>query len=142
MERVIRGKRYNTATAEAVAEREHLYPSDFGWVHEILYKKRTGEFFLWGEGGPQSKYRKKVEKNVYCSGEKIKPLTIKEAKAFIETYAPEEYKKLFTIDVWDDETVPLNIYLPTPTFQRLKIASVKKGESMTKLVSKLIDENL
>lgn len=143
MEKIIKGKRYNTATAEAVAEHEYLYRSDFEWVHEILYQKRTGEYFLWGEGGPKSKYRKKVEQRVFVDGEGIKPLTIDEAKAFVEKYGtPEEYEKLFIIDEWDDETVPLNIYLPTPTFQRLKMASVEQKISMTQLVSELIDKNL
>lgn len=143
MERIIRGRRYNTATAEAVAEHEYVHPSDLEWMHEVLYRKRTGEYFLWGAGGPRSKYRKRVKKDVFDSGESIKPITLDEAKVFIKKYGTvETYKNQFEINEFDGETIQLNIYLSAPTFQRLKIASVERGESMTKLVSKLIDENL
>lgn len=142
MEKIIKGKRYNTATAEAVAVHEYLYPSQFEWVHEILYRKRTGEFFLWGEGGANTRYRKRVERNVFGAGEKIKPLTLDEAKKFVEEYGTaENYKKLFEIDEWDDENAVLNIQLPNPTFQRLKRVSVGQGKSMTQVVVELIDKN-
>jgi hypothetical protein len=42
----------------------------FRWVCEELYRKRTGEYFLYGEGGPMSKYSRQVEQNGWAEGEK------------------------------------------------------------------------
>ena len=56
MNKVIRGKRYNTETAKLVGTWEANEPenSDF-WEKEELYQKRSGEFFLIGQGGAQTK---------------------------------------------------------------------------------------
>ena len=55
MNKVIRGKRYNTETAKLVGTWEANEPenSDF-WEKEELYQKRSGEFFLIGQGGAQT----------------------------------------------------------------------------------------
>ena len=48
----IDGKRYNINTAEFIASWDNDLPyMDFGYLKETLYRKRTGEFFLYGEGG-------------------------------------------------------------------------------------------
>lgn len=53
----IDGKRYNINTAEFIASWDNDLPyMDFGYLKETLYRKRTGEFFLYGEGGARTKY--------------------------------------------------------------------------------------
>src|SRR5690606_41772958 len=52
--------------------------TDFRFWSEELYRKKTGEFFLYGEGGPASKYGRKIEQNTWSGGEQIIPLTLKE----------------------------------------------------------------
>ena len=56
MKKVINGKMYNTDTAKRMADWSYGYPGNFEYYEEELYKKKTGEFFLYGEGGPRSKY--------------------------------------------------------------------------------------
>lgn len=57
MRKVINGKSYDTDTATLVGEwSAACCPGDFEWFREELYRKRTGENFVWGESGPQSRY--------------------------------------------------------------------------------------
>ena len=52
MKQIINGKKYDTETAERLAcEDAGLPVNDFAYWCEELYRKKTGEFFLHGEGG-------------------------------------------------------------------------------------------
>ena len=55
MKKILGGKKYDTETACVVGNYGNGN-SGFGTCSETLYRKRTGEFFLYGEGGPMSKY--------------------------------------------------------------------------------------
>ena len=86
---------YNTETAEFVGGYQYGYPSDFRYVNERLYKKKTGELFLAGEGGPASKYAYDTGDG-YCGGNEIVPLTVDEAKAWAERHlSVSKYISLF-----------------------------------------------
>jgi hypothetical protein len=99
MKKVINGKRYNTESAQFCGDREYGYPRDFDHVYEALYQKRTGEFFLYGSGGPRSKYAEEISMNSWSGGESIIPLTDDEAKEWAEKYLDgDDYEKIFTIE--------------------------------------------
>ena len=66
---------YDTNTAEALGNRAHSYYGDPAGEAETLYKTKGGLYFLWGLGGVDSPYN---------SGEDIRPITEKEAKAWLE----------------------------------------------------------
>lgn len=94
---IIRGRKYNTETAEMVAEYATYdrRKSDLSYYEEELYKKKTGEFFLHGMGGPMTKYAVAVG-NAYSDGEKIIPLTEEQAKEWVERYMDaEDYEEIF-----------------------------------------------
>ena len=51
MQKIIRGKKYDTDTAKEVCCYSNNLPfGDFDWIQETLYVKRTGEYFLHGKG--------------------------------------------------------------------------------------------
>ena len=57
MKKIINGKKYDTETATKIGEYSNGYStSDFHYIDETLYRKKTGEFFLYGEGGPMTRY--------------------------------------------------------------------------------------
>ena len=56
MKRIVNGKKYDTETATPFGDYQFSGPSDFSYVHEELYRKKNGEFFLRGEGDPMLKY--------------------------------------------------------------------------------------
>lgn len=75
MMKVINNKRYNTKTAEYFGRYEHDTDDTDARYIEELYRKRTGEFFLYTKGGKDSIYKVEVSFNKYKEGEKIIPLS-------------------------------------------------------------------
>ena len=80
MKKIINGKKYNTNTAKEIAHASaNCDPSDFEFWRETLYKKKTGEFFLHGEGQGNSKYASHYG-NSRGAGEEIIPMDENEAR--------------------------------------------------------------
>ena len=84
MKKIIDGKLYNTETATKVGYWDNNQYGSFNWCREILYKKKTGEFFLYGEGGALSPYTKSCGQNCWSGSEEIIPYTEAEAKEWAE----------------------------------------------------------
>lgn len=85
MKKIIKGKKYDTETAEEIAEYWNGFSiSDCRYVKEYLYKKKNGDFFLCGEGSPMTKYSRSVDYNSSIGGEKIILLSIEDAKEWAE----------------------------------------------------------
>lgn len=96
MKKIINGKKYNTETAkECGSYWNGLSVRDFSHFYETLYKKKTGEFFLHGQGGPSSRYHGHCG-DLCCGGQKIVPLTIDEAKEWVERHLDaDDYEEIF-----------------------------------------------
>ncbi len=74
MKKIINRKTYNTDTAEQLG---HLCIGTFGdpaGYEEMLFKTKSGNFFLYGAGGADSKYPQQA----------ITPVTKKEADAWLK----------------------------------------------------------
>ena len=96
MKRIINGKLYNTDTATCLGSYQFSIPGNFHYLCEDLYRKKNGEFFLFGEGGAASKYSVKTDTNEWSSGKTIIPLTVDEAKKWAEEYLPaDDYIEVF-----------------------------------------------
>ena len=137
MKRIINGKLYNTDTARAVKTIDHGDgPRDFHYYSETLYKKRTGEYFLAGEGGPLTKYRQTVGQNSWRGGEGIIPLTYEEALAWAESEMDaDEYEAEFG-PVSETETVILSVSLPADVADRIRKAAASEGISVSECIGK------
>ena len=53
MKKIINGRKYDTETAKHIGSRSEGQPGNFEYFTEDLYLKKTGEFFLLGDGGPR-----------------------------------------------------------------------------------------
>lgn len=97
MKKIINGKKYDTETATKKASAyASCSMSDFGYWEEELYQKRTGEFFLYGHGGPASKYSVTVGQNEWSGGEKLIPLSMEAAQKWAEKHLDgDEYEEIF-----------------------------------------------
>lgn len=145
---------YDTDTAKKLGDWYSDYaPNDFNYWHEALYKKRTGEYFLYGEGGPMSKYRQfayaggpeDVE-----GGEDITPLTFNEARKWYEgannddkEFAPDEtYKHEFELVGGKDDTVDTySIRLHKSAKIKLQKMAQKQGIPQSEIIENLIMNN-
>lgn len=86
MKKIIAGKLYDTETAKEIGYWDNgIYGNDFRACEETLYLKKTGEYFLHGEGGPLSKYAVYHGNNTSGS-ERIFPFTYDEAKEWAEKH--------------------------------------------------------
>lgn len=96
MKKVIKGKMYNTETAANVGCWDNgLYCNDLYYCSETLYKKKTGEFFIYGEGGAGSRYAGR-DNDFTCYGEIIMPMSLQDAKEWAELkMEADTYIKVF-----------------------------------------------
>lgn len=96
MRKIINGKKYDTETAEQLASYwNELSTRDFRHMTERLFRKKNGEYFLYGKGGPASAYAK-VLLDGCTEGERIVPLSEQEAKAWAEKKVHcDEYEAIF-----------------------------------------------
>lgn len=97
MKKIINGRMYNTDTAKRLCSADNGGSCrDFYHWEEELYQKKTGEFFLYGEGGPASKYSRSCGQNEWCGGCDITPMTEQQAREWMERNATaDEYIEVF-----------------------------------------------
>ena len=139
MKKVINGKMYDTETAQLMGEWDNgLYGNDFGRCEEALYRKKTGEYFLYGYGGPLSAYAVSYG-NETSGGEAIKPLTYKEAQEWAEENLDgDEYVKIFGEPNEDDSKEALHIYISKFAITKAKQEAGKAGISVSDYIENLI----
>lgn len=56
MKKTIARKVYNTDTATEIKRNTYSYFGDPAGYEEVLYKTAKGAYFVYGVGGPESKY--------------------------------------------------------------------------------------
>ena len=139
MKKIINNRIYDTTTARELGQDSHSYPSDFNYWHEVLYQKRTGEFFLWGEGGPMSRYARSIDQNSWSGGEKIMPLSAANARKWAEEHLDaDRYEAIFGLPSEDDEKVMLSVQLPADLSARIRQNAADAGLSLTAYVEAML----
>lgn len=135
MKKIINGKIYDTEKATHVATWDNdRFPNDFEFCYERLYRKRTGEYFLYGEGGPMSKYAKHYG-NETRGSEQITPLSYHDAQKWAEKHLDgEEYEKIFGEIVEDSNDVLIGVHLQASTVERIKREASKAGMTISEYV--------
>lgn len=140
MKKIIKGRKYDTDTAKRICEYSRGYYNDLDFISEELYKKRTGEFFLYGEGGARSKYAQYLGNDSYSGGERIIPLTYNQAKEFAEKYAdPETYEDVFG-EVDEGEDMHLHVTISPKSKDKLQKMAVERQTTLSALLEQMIDE--
>lgn len=99
MKKIINQRRYDTETAKEMGyDCYNGSRSDFQWWQETLYRKQTGEFFLYGQGGAMSRYAEPCGNSSWTGGERLMPLTMEEAKEWAEKHlSADEYESIFGV---------------------------------------------
>lgn len=137
MKKIINGKLYNTDTAKLVYETSHGEgPRDFRYFVECLYRKRTGEYFLAGHGGPMTRYAESAGQNTWSGGENIFPISYGEAREWAEVEMDaDEYQAEFG-EVSEGELAHLHISLPADVADRIRKAAAAEGVSVSECVGR------
>ena len=144
MKKVIKKKIYNTETAIQLAEYDNgARPKSSIFYEEILYIKRTGEYFLYCVGGGDSKYGEwHGDESSY--GEQIIPYTLREAKRWAEKHLDDdEYEKIFG-DIEDDEMreeqQQFAVLLPATILNNLKTKKSETGMTISAQIIRALRE--
>ena len=139
MKKIINGKVYDTTTAKRVGHWDNgYYTSDFNYCAEELYQKKTGEFFLYGEGGALSGYASRSG-NSSGYGESIEPLTFKAAQKWAEDRLDgDEYCEIFGEPDEEAEDVTLGVRVSAAAAAKLKRLSAETGKPQNKIIEDLI----
>ena len=98
MKKIINNKLYNTDTANRLIYWYNDLPSNDGYYYaEELYIKKTGEYFLYGEGGARSPYGSyDCEERCSYPDWSIIPLTEAKAKEWaVDHCSADKYMELF-----------------------------------------------
>lgn len=141
MKKIIDGKVYNTETAKECGEYSNIpYVTDFHYYCETLYQKKTGEFFIFGEGNAASKYCKYIG-TASTGGCRIVPLTYDEAREWAEDkLTADEYEAIFG-EVNEDEEegkTALHLYLESALIAKVKQEANKLGISVSEYIASLL----
>lgn len=139
MKKIINGKIYNTDTAKAVGGyASNSTTSDLDYFEETLYIKKTGEFFLYGEGSAISKYGTRCGDS-WGYGYSIIPLSWEEAREWSEKrLSVDNYEKIFGEVEEDESKRMITLSLSAGAVERAKRAAQQAGMSLSAYIESLI----
>lgn len=142
MKKIIKGKVYDTATAKELGIYSNgLSGRDFNYICEILYKKRTGEFFLYGEGGPMTKYAISCGTNTWSGGEQIIPLNYEAARNWAEkNLEVDEYEKIFGEIIEDNSKTQLSISISNTSAEIIRRIAAEKNITISAVVENFVKQ--
>jgi hypothetical protein len=141
MKRIISNKVYDTATARELARIDTGSTAELSFWCESLYQKRTGEYFIHGEGGPMSRYAVSVGQNEWGWGEKIIPLSAEKARAWAEEHLDtEEYERIFGIPDEGAGRVTLCVQIPADLDARIRQRAAEEGITLSALIEKALQQ--
>lgn len=139
MRKIINGKSYDTDKATLVGSWDNgSWDSDFDYVEEKLYRKRTGEYFVYGEGGARTRYAKPDGYNSWRGGALITPVTYEEARSWAEEHLDAaEYESEFGVPEEGDAVISVRV--PAATKRVLEAECSRRGVTQAELVRQLVD---
>ena len=140
MKKIINGKVYDTETAKGLGSWGNGGTwRDFGHMEETLYRKKTGEFFLHGEGGPMTQYAQPAGQNSWSGGERIMPMTFAEARKWAEERLDgDEYEQIFGAVTEDDSRVQVCYSLSAAAVETIKRRAAEAGISASAYIESLV----
>ena len=145
MRKIIKNRVYDTESAHRVCD--PVSPTgmydvrDFHYFEETLYRKKTGEYFLHGHGGPLSPYAEPYGQNGSRSGERILPFTPEQAREWAEEHLdPKEYEAEFgTPSEGDDSIALIQCYIAAATKAEIDRRRYASGKTIAEVVEDAIE---
>ena len=136
MNKIINGKVYNTDTARKIGTWSNgAARTDFSWVEESLYQKKTGEFFLHGQGGANTRYAQQLEASHWTGGETISLISYDSARQWADDHlTAEQYQAVFGEVAEDDSRTTLLLSLPVATVKKIKQNAAQAGLTISAYV--------
>ena len=138
MKKITQGVLCDTSTAKYLGKASYLGVRDFAHWSEELYRTKSGKYFLYGEGGPASRYAVTIGQNEWSGGEKIQLLSRETAMEWAEEHLDgEEYAAAFG-DPEETEKATL-VVLPIKTRERLEALKRETGMTFSDIIARAIE---
>lgn len=140
MKKIINGKVYDTDKAKELG----AYSNGGGWrdfnhFEETLYQKRTGEFFLFGEGGPMTRYAEAEGQNSWSGGRRIMPMSYDEAKQWAEeNLDADEYEEIFGAIDESGAKMTVTLSVDSGKWEVAKREAAKRGIGISEYIESLL----
>lgn len=142
MRRWIKRKLYDTGTAQKMGSFEGGQKGSFKYYEETLYRKSSGEYFLYGKGGAMTRYAKADPYGEgFTGGEDITPLTVTTALDWVEEHLPpEEFEKIMAMEEEKkkDPSRSVTFELTIEERDRLQQAAEKSGMTQGEYIRKIV----
>lgn len=140
MKRFFDNKRYDTEKAKLICEWVSGTPDEPAtYAEEHLYRKTTGEYFLCGKGGANTKYAA-IRRGLVKGSEEIVPIDIMTARNLVKEHAtPEVYNLIFGKEK-TGKLVQVNFSMDERYASLLKLLKIKTGRSELDIVTTAILE--
>ena len=142
MKRIINGKVYDTDKAALIATADHEnikhgYTKDAPHETQSLYRKKTGEFFLYAPNG--STQMQNIRQHEYKSYGGFFPLTYDETKIWAERELDaEKWEEIFG-DPEDGTTVVTSVSMAASDLEAIKRNAAQAGMTVSAyIVSKCV----
>ncbi len=119
MNRVINGSRYDTDTARQLGcSASNCLRSDLSWWEETLYRTKAGKYFIFGEGGPMTRYAKSLGDGSYGYGQSITPVSEEKAREWAENHLDgDSVDRIFGAIA--ESTARISVFLPAELVERM-----------------------
>lgn len=143
MKKIIKGKMYDTDTAKCIGKYTNgTPPNHMTYYEETLYRKKTGEYFLFVKGNDCSKHAKMLDDFDYVASEDICYLSFDKARDWAEEcLPPDTYMTEFEVIPDDvDEKVSITFYIPSSLGEKLKMEARKEGQGTSEYLSNILSE--
>lgn len=137
MNKRIKGKLYNTESAKELARIDSGHsPSDFEYWEEVLYLTKSGNFFLYGWGGGNSRYGE-WHGNSGGAGEKIMPMEPEAAMEWSENnLSADEVEQIF--GRLEEDKVKITADISVSAKERLDSLRKESGKSIGEIIEGLL----
>ena len=142
MKKIINGRVYDTEKAKELGTYANAGNwRDFSHLEETLYRKKTGEFFLFGEGGPMTRYAEAEGQNSWSGGRRIMPMTYDEAREWAEKHlTADEYEAIFGEIVEDEDEAKqvVSISVSPAKWEQTKRKAAQMGVGISEYIENLL----
>lgn len=140
MKRIIKDKVYDTSTAGYIGEYSRMETDSKYWFKEELYRKRTGEYFIYGVGLSASTYDEVIDRQ---GSEKITPISFENAKLWGKMHLDAEvYEREFGVNSDDEKVVGLHVQIPIGLNDKLEARRSSENKTKGEVVTEALEKHL